>query len=110
MKQADASLDLSLAAIADPTRRAILAQLRTGPATISTLAEPFGVSFAAVSKHVGVLERAGLLRREVRGRSHWCHLDAEPLHAVADWTRTYISFWEERLDALGAHLDEQEQG
>ena len=95
-----APLDQTLGALADPTRRALLGALRRGPATISELAEPFDVSFAAISKHVGVLERAGLLRREVRGRAHWCHLEASPLREVAAWTGETIQFWEDRLDAL----------
>ena len=97
----------TLAAVADPTRRALLEQLCQGPATISELAAPIAMSFAAVSKHVGVLERAGLLRREVRGRAHFCHLQAAPLRAVADWTEAYRRFWDTRLDAL-ARLVESE--
>ncbi len=97
-------LDRTFQALGDPTRRAILARLREGSATIGTLAEPFDISFAAVSKHVGVLERAGLLRREVHGREHHCHLEAEPLQAANAYIDAYRAFWEERLDALEAHL------
>ncbi len=75
-------LDKTFAALADPTRRALLARLRHGPATISELAQPFDMSLAAVSKHLRVLEGAGLMRREVRGREHHCHLEDEPLRAV----------------------------
>ena len=100
-------LDGVFHALADPTRRAILARLRAGPATISEIAAPFGVSFAAVSKHVGVLERAGLLRREVRGRSHYCHLDPTPLRAVAAFADDYLALWEKRLDALEDLLERE---
>ncbi len=97
-------LDLTFSALADPTRRAILARLRRGPATVGELAEPFAVSLNAVSKHLRVLERAGLLRREVRGREHHCHLAAEPLRDAAVWAAGYREFWEERLDALESLL------
>jgi DNA-binding transcriptional ArsR family regulator len=99
-----APLDRTFAALADPTRRAILARLRAGEATVGGLAEPFDMTLAAVSKHVGVLERAGLVRREVRGREHHCRLVAEPLRTVADWTDAYRACWEERLDALAGVL------
>ncbi len=97
-------LDRTFAALADPTRRAILARLRNGAVAVGELAEPFDVSLAAVSKHVRVLERAGLVRREVRGREHRCHLSAGPLGAAARWTEAYRAFWEERMDALEALL------
>jgi DNA-binding transcriptional ArsR family regulator len=98
-------LDRTFAALADPTRRAILARLRAGPATVGELAAPFDMSLNAVSKHVHRLERAGLLRREVRGREHHCHLEAAPLGEVAAWTAAYRQVWEERLDALSDLLD-----
>ena len=82
----------------------MLAQLRRGAATISELAAPFDVSFAAVSKHVQVLERAGLVEREVVGREHRLSLVAAPLHEASDWTLDYRAFWETRLDALDAML------
>lgn len=82
----------------------MLAQLRRGDATISELAAPFEVSFAAVSKHVQVLERAGLLTREVVGREHRLSLVAAPLHEASDWALDYRSFWEARLDTLEAVL------
>jgi DNA-binding transcriptional ArsR family regulator len=93
-------LDQTFAALADPTRRAILERLRGGPVDVGEIAEPFEMSLAAVSKHVGVLERAGLLRRESLGRRRRCHLEAQPLRAAVDWTVTYRDFWEGRLDAL----------
>jgi DNA-binding transcriptional ArsR family regulator len=97
-------LTRTFAAVSDPTRRAILARLRSGGATISELAAPHDVSFAAVSKHVQVLERAGLVAREVVGREHRLTLVAAPLHEASDWTLDYRAFWETRLDALEAML------
>lgn len=97
------SSNLAFAALADPTRRAILTRLRDGASTVTALAEPFDMSLAAVSKHVRLLERAGLIRREVKGREHYCHLQAAPLREVARWA-AYLAAWEERLDALGEHL------
>ena len=97
-------LDLVFSAVADPTRRAILASLQRGPATITELARPLPMSFAAVSKHVMTLERARLIRREVVGREHRCHLAARPLEEAAGWIEPYRRFWEERLDALEAHV------
>ena len=94
------SLGRVFGALADPTRRQILSRLREGDATIGTLAEPLPMSFAAVSKHVRVLERAGLLRREVRGREHRLSLDAAPLRDVTAWSLDYQEFWNDRLDAL----------
>ena len=100
-------LDRTFAALADPTRRAILTRLREGPSSIGELAAPFAISFAAVSKHVRVLERAGLLARQIRGREHTCHLRAEPLRAATAWTGDYRRFWEARLDALEELLREK---
>lgn len=101
------ALDRTFAALSDRTRRAILARLRNGPVTVGELAEPFDVSLNAVSKHVRVLERAGLVHRQVQGREHHLHLRAEPLRAAADWTTRYRSFWTRRLDALEKHLHER---
>lgn len=92
------------AAIADPTRRAILDRLASGPARISDVAEPFAMTLTAVSKHVRILERAGLVRRTRRGREHQLELDGRPLRLVADWTSHYARFWTERLDRLEAHF------
>ena len=97
-------LDAALTALADPTRRAILTRLRQGPCTISEIARPFPISLPAVSKHVRVLERAGLVEREVRGRSHLCRFNAEPLRRVHSLTGEYLQWWESRLDALDAML------
>jgi DNA-binding transcriptional ArsR family regulator len=91
-------------ALADPTRREILDRLRAGEATVGALAEPLPMSLAAVSKHVRVLERAGLLRREVRGREHVISLEAAPLREAVAFALDYREFWNDRLDALDALL------
>jgi DNA-binding transcriptional ArsR family regulator len=96
------TLDDVLAAISDPTRRAILDRLTRGPARVTDVAEPFEMSLAAVSKHVRMLERAGLVRRARRGREHTLTLDARPLQRVVRWTSRYERFWNERLDSLEA--------
>ena len=97
-------LSTTLQAIADPTRRAILGRLSTGPARITDLAEPFAMSFAAVSKHVKVLEKAGLVKRTRQGREHTLELEAAPLRAVASWAARYEQYWTERLDRLEAYF------
>ena len=94
------SLSEALLAISDPTRRAIVDRLAHGPARITDLARPFAMSFAAVSKHVKVLEHAGLVRRTRQGREHTLELDAAPLRAVASWATRYQQYWTERLDRL----------
>jgi DNA-binding transcriptional ArsR family regulator len=98
----DASLDHVLVAIADPTRRAILARLTRGPARVTDVAEPFDMTLAAVSKHVRTLERAGLVRRTRNGREHTLTLDARPLRQVVRWASGYEAFWNQRLDRLEA--------
>jgi DNA-binding transcriptional ArsR family regulator len=100
----EAVLDRTLAALADPTRRAILRRLEQGAAKVTDLAQPFDISLNAVSKHLRVLERAGLMRRTVRGRDHYCALDAAPMRAAAEWIEHYRAFWEGRLDALEKFL------
>ena len=97
-------LDRVFSALADPTRRAILEGLKRRSATINEIAKPFPVSLNAISKHVMVLERAGLLRREVRGREHRCRIEARPLRDANMWLEHYRQFWEERLDALGTYV------
>ena len=104
MVEQSGTSSLVFAAIADPTRRAILSLLAEGERTISQLAEPFDMSFYAVSKHVRVLERAGLIDREIVGREHRCRLDPEPLREISDWVEQYRFFWEERLEALEHHV------
>ena len=100
----DDVLDRTFAALSDPTRRRILARLRTSEATISDLAGPFDMSFNAVSKHVKALEQAGLVRRRVQGREHYCALEPAPLRRATSWLDEYRVFWDERLDALDAFL------
>jgi len=104
------TLDKVFAAIADPTRRAILAALAQEPATITEIARPFPVSLNAISKHILVLERAGLVRREVVGREHRCRLDPAPLRKASAWLEHYRKFWDLRLDALERHLISQKKG
>ncbi len=99
-----AALDHVFAAVADPTRRAILAALSRQPATVTVLARPFPVSLNAISKHVKILERAGLIRREVIGREHYCYFQAKPLRPASAWLDHYRGFWETRLDALERHV------
>ena len=98
------TLSATLQAIADPTRRAIVDRLARGPARITDVAAPFSMSLAAVSKHVKVLEQAGLVRRTRQGREHTLELDAAPLREVARWTEQYQAYWTERLDRLEAYF------
>jgi DNA-binding transcriptional ArsR family regulator len=93
-------------ALADPTRRAILARLAEGEATVNQLAEPFPISLQAVSKHLKVLERAGLITRGKEAQWRPCRLDARPLRDVADWIADYQRFWEQRYDRLGEYLQQ----
>lgn len=97
-----AHFDAVLSAIADPTRRAILDRLALGPACVTEVARPFPMSLAAVSKHIKVLEQAGLVRRSRCGREHTLDLDAAPLAEVARWSSQFERFWTERLDRLEA--------
>ena len=100
------SLDRTFAALADPTRRAILARLSTREASVTELAEPFAMSLPAVSKHLKVLERAGLITRGREAQWRPCRLEAKPLREVADWMEHYRRFWEESLDRLEDYLRE----
>src|SRR5260221_732867 len=104
-----ASLDGVFHALADPTRRAMLRSLSAGERNIGELAAPFRMSFAAVSKHVKVLERAGLVRRRVQGRTHFCRIEPLPLAAADEWLRFYECFWIDRLDALAAILKAEDR-
>ncbi len=97
-------LDAIFHALADPTRREMLRNLAARERSVGELAAPFRMSLAAASKHVKALERAGLLRRTVQGRTHLCRLAPEPLADVHAWLRFYERFWSERLDALEALL------
>jgi DNA-binding transcriptional ArsR family regulator len=100
------TLSLTLAALADPTRRAMLVRLRDGQATVGQLAEPFDLSMPAISKHLKVLERAGLIERSVKAQTRPCTLRPEPLREAADWIDRYRDLWEGRLDRLDAYLQE----
>jgi DNA-binding transcriptional ArsR family regulator len=103
------ALSATFAALADPTRRAILARLASGEASVTALAEPFDMSLPAVSKHLKVLERAGLIARNREAQWRRCRLDASPLRDVSAWIDQYREFWEERLDRLEAYLAELQQ-
>ena len=100
------SLSTTFAALADPTRRAILARLTRGPATVTELAAPFAMSGPAVSKHLRVLEHARLITRSRAAQWRPCQLDAGPLREVADWTAEYRRFWERSFDRLETYLGE----
>lgn len=97
-------LDQVFHALSDPTRRAMLADLAQSARSVGELAAPFRISLAAASKHIKTLERAGLVRREIRGRTHLCALDATPLADADAWLQRYAAFWSARLDALEALL------
>ena len=99
-------LRTTFSALADPTRRAILARLASGEATVTELAEPFEMSLPAVSKHLKVLQRAGLIARGREAQWRPCRLEAAPLQDAADWIEHYRRFWEESLDRLDAYLKE----
>lgn len=98
------SLDRVFQALADPTRRAMLADLRQRERSVGELASPHRISLAAASKHIKTLERAGLVKRTIQGRTHLCALDAAPLADADAWLREYAQFWSKRLDALEALL------
>jgi len=104
VKYSSAQLDDIFQALADPTRRAMLGSLARQPRSVGELAEPFDMSLAAASKHIKLLERAGLIERNVQGRTHVCQLNAMPLHAGMEWMRHYEQFWTQKLDALEALL------
>src|SRR5919197_699454 len=99
-------LDRTFAALSDPTRRAILERLSAGEASVTELAEPFRMSMPAVSKHLKVLERAGLIARGRERQRRPARLEAGPLKEVAEWTEGYRRFWEESYDRLDEYLDE----
>lgn len=103
-------LGRALAAVSDPTRRAIIARLARGPARVTDVAAPFRMSLNAVSKHVKVLEGAGVVRRARLGREHMLALDPEPLREIARWAHRYERFWSERLDRLESFFASKEKG
>jgi DNA-binding transcriptional ArsR family regulator len=104
-----AALDRVFMALADPTRRALVQRLAQGEASIGDLAEPFDMSLAAISKHLKVLEQAGLVSRRVEGRTHWLSLVPERLSGALDWIGIYRYFWQRRLDQLEDFLKESDK-
>jgi DNA-binding transcriptional ArsR family regulator len=104
-----AQLDAIYSALGDSTRRALLEQLRQGPAKISDLARPQAMSLPGVMKHIGVLERAGLIRKMKRGRAVHCQLNPKSLKNAAEWISTYEAFWNQKLDSLAQYLEELEK-
>jgi DNA-binding transcriptional ArsR family regulator len=110
MVQIEARLDHVFHALADPTRRAMLHSLAGGERKIGDLATPFSMSFAAASKHVRVLEAAGLVWRRIEGRAHICRIVAEPLRDAEEWLRFYEGFWSGKLEALEAALLADDKG
>ena len=107
MTSAHNRLDSVFDAVADATRRSILDRLQAGPMTVTRLAEPYRMSLNAVSKHVKKLESAGLIRREIRGREHFCQLDAARFESAIVWMSRYRKFWTDRMDTLEKHLIEK---
>ena len=103
-------LSATFAALADPTRRAMLARLSTGEATVSELAEPFAMSLPAISRHLKVLQQAGLVAQGRKAQWRPCRLQPEPLKEVADWIERYRRYWDESLDRLEAFLREIQAG
>jgi len=102
-------LDLTFKALSDSTRRAIIERLSSGDALVTELAEPFNMSLPAVSKHLGILEKAGLISREKNGRVRQCRLDAGPLKHASEWIEFYKHFWESRFDALEQYLSKNKK-
>ncbi|MEN8166149.1 MAG: metalloregulator ArsR/SmtB family transcription factor [Pseudomonadota bacterium] len=105
VKYSPGQLDSVFGALSDSTRRSILARLASGDALVTELAAPFAISLPAISKHLSVLEKAGLIRRDKHGRVRRCRLQAAPLQEAADWIAHYRQFWESRLDSLAEYLD-----
>jgi len=99
-------LSLVFGALSDPTRRAILARLTQGEATVAELAKPFSISLPAVSKHLKVLEEAGLLKQRVVAQTRPCRVDGEPLKRAAEYVEMFRPFWDERFDSLAGYLEQ----
>ena len=106
----DRQLDAAFSALAHPTRRAILARLAEGPATVNELAEPFDATLPAISKHIRVLEAAGLIKRSKDAQFRPCALETAPLQAIASWTDRYRVIWESRFDAMDKMLTARRKG
>lgn len=104
---ADDRLDAVFSALGDRTRRALLARLAQAPARVTELARPFAMSLPAVSRHIRVLEDAGLVMRAVDGRVHECSLDALPLKSAEDWLHSYRGFWQANLESLARYVERQ---
>ena len=109
VKLSPARLDSVFHALGDATRRTMLRELSSGERTVSELAQPFDMSLAAASKHIKALEAAGLIQREIRGRTHVCRLEPGPLASAHEWLRYYENFWNERLDVLEQLLRAQDE-
>ena len=109
VKYSTQSLDRTFSALSDPTRRAILARLAKGGATVTELARPFDMSLPAVSKHLRILENAGLMMRHREGRIHHCRLAVGPLQGAAEWLEFYRVFWEKRFESLADYLENTDQ-
>ncbi|WP_029040912.1 ArsR/SmtB family transcription factor [Cucumibacter marinus] len=103
----DDQLDLIFHALANRTRRALLALLAKGPSRVTDLAEPFGVSLNAISKHLAVLEKAGLVSRRIDGRVHHCALVADPMASAGEWIAAYERFWSARLDSFVDYVENE---
>lgn len=103
-------LDRTFSALGDATRRSMLAQLAYGPAPVKKLAEPFPISAPAISKHLRVLEAAGLISREKRGREHWCRLEERNMAEAAKWIETQRAVWNDLLDSLESYLQRTDPG
>jgi DNA-binding transcriptional ArsR family regulator len=106
----DDPLSRTFAALADPTRRAILARLADGEATVNELAEPFDISLQAISRHLKVLERAGLITRGRNAQWRPCRLQAAPLEQATGWLEDYRHFWQDNFDRLAQHLEDIQKG
>ena len=102
------TLDATFGALSNPTRRAMLERLARGESTVTALAEPFEISLPAISKHLRVLERAGLLQQEKDGRVRRCRLQTGPIQHASEWISQYRRFWEQQLDALAGYLEDLE--
>lgn len=106
VKLSDDHLNAVFGALADPTRRAMVTRLSRGPARVTELAEPFDMSLPAVSKHLRVLENAGMVSRDKQGRAHNMKLEAAPMKSAVEWIEQYRQFWEGSLDSLAQYLDD----